>query len=113
MAPASSRTKAETFREQLARVEQMAEDSGETWDLSDNDTAALKAVLADRQRMAGVINSWPVTDRAFAVGLANLTEALDEFRRRPSTEPLNAYSAYYVNNLIEAIEALVLRDRTA
>jgi hypothetical protein len=37
----------ETFQEQLARVEMMAE-GHDTWDLSDNDTAALKAVLAER-----------------------------------------------------------------
>lgn len=36
----------ESFKEQLSRVQQMAEDDGETWDLSDNDKAALKAVLA-------------------------------------------------------------------
>lgn len=39
----------ETFREQVERVIQMSDDSGETWDLSPNDQAALKAVL---QRMA-------------------------------------------------------------
>lgn len=42
----------EDFRDQLSRVQMMAEDPGETWDLSDNDQAALKAVLADRQRIA-------------------------------------------------------------
>lgn len=48
----------ETFREQLSRVEQMAaDDNCETWDLSDNDQAALKAVLADRQRMATKLNA--------------------------------------------------------
>ena len=35
----------ETFREQVERVIQMSRDSGETWDLSPNDQAALKAVL--------------------------------------------------------------------
>lgn len=35
----------ESFPEQLARVTQMAEDVGDTWDLSMNDQAAIKAVL--------------------------------------------------------------------
>ena len=39
----------EVFREQVERVIQMSRDSGETWDLSPNDQAALTAVL---QRMA-------------------------------------------------------------
>jgi hypothetical protein len=39
----------ETFRQQVERVLLMSTDSGETWDLSPNDQAALKAVL---QRMA-------------------------------------------------------------
>ena len=34
----------ESFKEQLERVESMANPSG-TWDLSDNDTAALSALL--------------------------------------------------------------------
>jgi hypothetical protein len=38
----------ESFREQLRRLEEMAEDDGETWDLSDNDQAAIRAVLAER-----------------------------------------------------------------
>ena len=36
----------ESFAEQLSRVLLMSEDHGDTWDLSDNDKAALKAVLA-------------------------------------------------------------------
>jgi hypothetical protein len=35
----------ESFKEQVERVVQMSEDHGETWDLSPNDQAALKAVL--------------------------------------------------------------------
>jgi hypothetical protein len=39
----------ESFREQLSRLEQMAkDDDGETWDLSNNDQAAIRAVLAER-----------------------------------------------------------------
>lgn len=40
----------ESFREQVSRLEQMAEDDGETWDLSDNDKAAIAAVLAFQRR---------------------------------------------------------------
>lgn len=46
----------EEFRDHLSRVEQMAADDGCTWDLSDNDQAALRAVLADRQRLAAERN---------------------------------------------------------
>lgn len=37
----------ETKREKLDRVRGMANDHGGTWDLSDNDMAALRAVLRD------------------------------------------------------------------
>lgn len=37
---------AESFEDQLSRLEQMAEDElGDTWDLSPNDRAAIKAVV--------------------------------------------------------------------
>lgn len=36
----------ETWEEQLSRVRMMATQEGGTWDLSDNDRAALQAVLA-------------------------------------------------------------------
>ena len=36
----------ETIQEQISRVRQMVIDDGDTWDLSDNDKAALKALLA-------------------------------------------------------------------
>jgi histidinol-phosphate/aromatic aminotransferase/cobyric acid decarboxylase-like protein len=39
----------ESFRDQVERLISMSRDNGETWDLSVNDQAALKAVL---QRMA-------------------------------------------------------------
>jgi hypothetical protein len=45
----------ESWAEQLARVQMMAEDNGETWDLSDNDKAALKAVLTDRARLRAAL----------------------------------------------------------
>jgi hypothetical protein len=41
-----SMSESESFTEQVSRVRMMAEDDGETWDLSDNDKAALRAVLA-------------------------------------------------------------------
>lgn len=36
---------AESFKEQLFRVQSMAKDDGSTWDLSENDQAALQAML--------------------------------------------------------------------
>lgn len=41
----------ETFREQLARVKQMARNSGPLWDLSPADEEALRAVLASRSAL--------------------------------------------------------------
>lgn len=38
---------AESFSDQVSRVELMSGDGQELWDLSDNDVAALKALLAD------------------------------------------------------------------
>ena len=35
----------ETLTEQIERLRTMAEDDGETWDLSDNDKAAIVGVL--------------------------------------------------------------------
>jgi hypothetical protein len=43
--------KSESHGEQIDRVRQMTEDDGETWDLSENDAAALSAVLADRDAL--------------------------------------------------------------
>lgn len=36
---------AESFRDQLARLVQMGAGDSDTWDLSENDTAAIQAVL--------------------------------------------------------------------
>ena len=44
----------ESFEDQLSRVGMMASGSP-TWDLSPNDIAALKAVLANRNRQADMI----------------------------------------------------------
>src|SRR4030095_2087671 len=46
----------ETLSEQMSRVQMMASDDGDTWDLSDNDRAALKAVLAESRRLAGEVD---------------------------------------------------------
>lgn len=51
----------ESFDEQRARVEQMIADDGDTWDLSDNDKAALRAVLA----------RVPADDGSFSRGIAD------------------------------------------
>jgi hypothetical protein len=45
----------ETIQEQISRVRMMAEDDGETWDLSDNDKAALKAVLRENDHLKNEI----------------------------------------------------------
>lgn len=37
---------AESFYDQACRVDLMASDDGDTWDLSDNDRAAITAVMA-------------------------------------------------------------------
>lgn len=44
--PAARALMGESFREQVTRVMLIAEDVGDTWDLSLNDQAALKAVLS-------------------------------------------------------------------
>lgn len=50
---------AETFTEQLSRVQQMAQDrDGETWDLSDNDRAALEAVIVSHAGLRGLLKEW-------------------------------------------------------
>lgn len=41
----------ESFADMLSRVQRMADDNGETWDLSVNDRRALKAVLASRDEL--------------------------------------------------------------
>lgn len=44
----------ETFSEQLERLEMMADpDQGCTWDLSDNDRAAIRAILDNYRRVLG------------------------------------------------------------
>jgi hypothetical protein len=50
----------ETFPEQLSRVRQMAKGEGDTWDLSANDHAALKAVVwwFDQMRELLVVGEW-------------------------------------------------------
>lgn len=45
----------ESFEDQLSRVEQMA-GGDPTWDLSNNDIAALKAVLADRVQLKSLLD---------------------------------------------------------
>ena len=60
----------ESFREQVERVIDMSRDNGGTWDLSDNDQAALKAVL---QRMA-VIDAERVRLREALTGLVGASD---------------------------------------
>ena len=47
--PCRCEERAEPFAEQLSRVESMTDD--EDWDLSDNDRAALKAILRERSTL--------------------------------------------------------------
>jgi hypothetical protein len=47
---------AESYEDQLARVRAMATGAG-TWDLSDNDLAALRAVLAEMGRREEALGS--------------------------------------------------------
>jgi hypothetical protein len=81
----------ESFRDQLSRVESMAYDESGTWDLSENDTAALEAVLRDRQRLAQRLNDQPRLLREFvgflsadvpelhSVEIPRLAESLESF----------------------------------
>ena len=43
--------------EYIERLEAMAEGSGQTWDLSDNDRTAIKFILEEFDRLHGEINS--------------------------------------------------------
>lgn len=72
-------SKRESFSEQFSRLRQMSEDaSGETWDLSENDLAALAAVLKShallRQALQWVLTNVTLDDtqRAF------VTKAFEE-----------------------------------
>lgn len=60
----------ETFTEQLSRVRMMSEDDGLTWDLSDNDQAALKAVLAENTRLRAQLETQARESVAFVERLA-------------------------------------------
>ena len=48
----------ESFREQVERVLQMSRDSGDTWDLSPNDQAALKAVCLRMSLLDAQAQKW-------------------------------------------------------
>ena len=62
----------ESFGEQLSRVKEMASDPGDTWDLSLNDQAALRAVLQERKELLAALklarmwlaNCWPIVELA-------------------------------------------------
>ncbi len=73
---------AESKVEQVARVEQMAADKGETWDLSDNDQAALLAVLRDRVALLGALKL--MITRFIACLVTNGTDA--EFAQAAVTD---------------------------
>lgn len=46
----------ESFADQLSRLRTMAEDDGETWDLSENDQAALRAVTESHDTLLALVN---------------------------------------------------------
>ena len=48
----------ESFREQLSRLHMMADDDGETWDLSRNDQAALRAVVNSHAALTNAIRKF-------------------------------------------------------
>lgn len=71
---------AESFEEQLDRVKSMASGSA-TWDLSHNDIAALKVLLAERAEL---------------VAIAELSRSLSLNRRDPDEARLDdALAAYF------------------
>lgn len=43
------------FDEQMSRLQQMVDDDGETWDLSDNDKAAIRAALVALWNLSGTV----------------------------------------------------------
>lgn len=52
--PGEKEMSGETFKEQLGRLESMAEPSG-TWDLSDKDKEAIGAILASHRHLLEVL----------------------------------------------------------
>jgi len=90
----------ESFRDQLSRVEQMSlDDNGETWDLSENDLAALKAVIADRQRLAAKSND-------MRQSLATVIEEMESNKWAPAMEFLgdDGYAAQWAQRLRALVE---------
>lgn len=98
---------AESFREQLSRVEQMALDDGASWDLSVNDTDALKAVLADRQRLAATLNAQAVAPDRLAALVARWREKVQRFRA--SHDPARGSASTWIEDCVEELER-TMRD---
>jgi len=57
MATMPKTVSSESKAEQVMRVRQMAGDTGDTWDLSLNDQAALQAVLDDRDALLAAVKA--------------------------------------------------------
>lgn len=66
----------EPFREQVERVIQMSRDHGETWDLSANDQAALKAVLLRMSELDGQLHAVEAEREALRQGLVKAPQHL-------------------------------------
>jgi hypothetical protein len=68
--------KAESFADQLGRLELMADPDDAKWDLSDNDRAAIRALLKRRERLEELlrdVRGWYDNDP----NLGNLCDILD------------------------------------
>lgn len=73
---------AESFEEQLSRIQQMANDGGDTWDLSDNDRAALRALYIRYHQLAYVGRKIQCSYCGEIMEFASLEEKVSEAAQR-------------------------------
>lgn len=55
MTTTTESARGESFADQVSRLRQMVVDNGETWDLSENDEAAIAAVLASHDALLAAL----------------------------------------------------------
>jgi hypothetical protein len=103
-------------KEQRSRLEMMADPSSETWDLSDNDIAAIKAALAAlaarEAEVAGLLNPSTESLRQIEQALtdaANLCQS-EAGRMKWSPKTAEHWEAVSVVLRSNALRAFVLRD---